>query len=526
MRRATGTSRVLLTTPIFYVNAKPHIGHLYTAVLADYFKRVYELLGYTPILSTGTDEHGMKVYNAAFKAGFGTHTLGFCDQNSKAFQTMMDSAGVSYDIFTRTTDAKHKVAVANFWQNLASHGAIFKGKHKGFYSSVEEAFIPSNEVMFNFTAKRHTHAKTGAVLEEVEEENYLFPIGKFKNKLKELYHVDGTGKIKIPDKFRTQIMTELNSLPNELSISRPTSRSSWGILVPNDPSQTIYVWLDALVNYYTALGYPDTAPEKFPSMVHLVGKDIIRFHSLLWPALLTANDCPPPAQILVHNFWLMDNVKMSKSLGNVVPAETVLLKYGQNATRFYLLKEGPYERDETFTEGKIPALYNAHAVNEFANSLSRITSSKIISRSTTGSFTVAQDPSEKDLTFAEWFNTALKQVYSEGNQATPAQNIDLIIKLLQGLNKYINDTSFWNKPPEEASVTLGTIYEALKSVCVLLYPIMPQYATKTEQFFKIGAAGPENKRKMDSCGIKVHKGKMISFEPAAKKYGFIKRIKA
>jgi len=200
--------------------------------------------------------------------------------------------------------------VQSFWNSLNSKGNLNKGIHSGFYSSTEEAFVPKNEVLYDYVKKRHVHIKTGSIVETQEETNYLFTIGKYKEKLKKAWS-DPTNSIKITEKFKPQVLAELKDLPDAMSVSRPAKRIPWGILIPNDKDQTVYVWLDALVNYYTALGYPKNNPEKdtiFQNMIHVLGKDIIRFHSLFWPAFLAANDFPFPKELIVHNFWLLKNV--------------------------------------------------------------------------------------------------------------------------------------------------------------------------------------------------------------------------
>jgi len=503
--------KVLITTPIFYANAKPHIGHLYTVILSDYTKKIYQLFGYSPLLSTGTDEHGMKIYKAARKAGY--DTLEFCDINAKAFEDMLKAAKVDYDVFTRTTSKEHKEAVIVFWKALKNK--IRLGKHIGYYSSVEEAFVPENEVMRNYKERIYIHTKTGNTLNKVFENNYLFPLGEYREQLKEIYDKD---KIKLTQSIKNQILAEINSLTQDVSISRPRVRVNWGLTVPDDEEQSIYVWLDALVNYYTALKYPITNPkdnELYSNIIHIIGKDIIRFHSILWPAFLLANDYPLPREIITHNFWLMDGNKISKSLGNVVSTESVLKTYGSDLIRWHLLKQGPFDHDEIFLEDKIVKADNVR--KEFANTVTRIMSSNPMKRSN-GLLLVSEEPDITTKEFVGEFNRIAGSVYSLN--VNPTESIGKLISLMRLTNRYIDETRFWTASEEKVKVIVGTICEALKATCVLLYPVVPEYILKAIEFFGIR----KEDFNIEKAKIEIHKGKEVTFNYGARDKTFIDKF--
>ena len=409
-----------VTTPIFYVNAAPHVGHLHSMVLADVLKRWQRLM--TPnrdvsstlhpeptpypmsLLSTGTDEHGLKVQQAAERAGVSPQSL--CDTNSDRFRALAAAAGVEYDFFARTTAPEHRSAVQHFWRQLVKSGLVYKDSRSGWYSVGDECFYKNAEVsrMVEPRTGRLGYASTvtGSEVTWVDEENYHFRLTAFKDKLLELYGVATGNTIGkgmhatadvLPRERRNEVISWIKTSLSDLSISRPSSRLNWGIPVPDDPSQTIYVWVDALVNYIVQAGYPDAPnfpravsksnditglsepsfetpsqqsdeqtqalpPSPWPADVHIIGKDILRFHCIYWPAFLMAVGLPQPRLFLTHAHWKMDNRKMSKSLGNVVDPMKQLERWGRDPLRYFLMAEaGAMADDRNYSNDRVMMRY-------------------------------------------------------------------------------------------------------------------------------------------------------------------------
>ncbi len=325
-------STYYVTTPIFYVNGSPHIGHAYTAIAADVVARFKRLEGVDTWFLSGTDEHGQKVEKAASDAGLAPQD--FTDRVSGEFKEMLALLDVSNDDFIRTTEQRHKAGVTVLWERLAASGDIYLGHYEGWYAVRDEDFYA--EADLTTLADGTRLAPTGAPVEWVREPNYLFRLSAYQDKLLAYYEAnpDFVG----PAGKRNEMLSFLRGGLRDLSVSRTSFR--WGMAVPGDPDHVMYVWLDALANYITALGYPDeTGPlwRFWPADLHLVGKDIQRFHAIYWPAFLMAAGLPVPRRIFAHGWWTIDGAKMSKSVGNVVGPADLVARYGVDATRFFLL---------------------------------------------------------------------------------------------------------------------------------------------------------------------------------------------
>lgn len=380
----TGLSRLLyITTPIFYVNAKPHLGHIYSMLLADTRIRWEQLdPEKKTYFLTGTDEHGLKIQAVAEKEGVLPKEL--VDQVSQNFQNLAYAFNVRPDRFIRTTDPDHVKVVQLFWKLMEEKNLIYKSFHSGWYSVSDEAFYSEGQVhdiMDPKTGKkRKVSIESNSEVFFHDEENYFFKLSAFKDRL--IGFLKSNPTFVYPPQKGSELLRliEMEDL-EDLSISRPSSRLSWGIDVPNDPSQKIYVWFDALINYLTAAGYPDLCHEEsdciWPALTHIVGKDIIRFHCVYWPAFLMAADLPLPKQVVVHSHWLSQGVKMSKSLGNVVDPMNLSQYYGADSTRLYLMEQANIAVDCRFSED---ALYLSRAVlmNKWANICSRIQGGKFL----------------------------------------------------------------------------------------------------------------------------------------------------
>ena len=366
-----------VTSPIFYVNAAPHAGHLYTLVLTDVLKRWQKLRGDNrAVLLTGTDEHGMKIQKAASKAK--VDVKAFCDQHASEFEELAKVANVDYDRFMRTTDPDHKVAVEYFWRELNLNGYIYESKHEGWYSVSDETFYPESKVHLvlepSSGRKMHASMETGKEVEWTSEVNYHFKLSSFKDRL--LEHYKSHPDFIVPSTRMNEMIGEIENGLTDLSISRPATRLTWGIRVPDDPSQTIYVWLDALVNYLTMAGYPFTtgvaAGSVWPPECQVIGKDIIRFHCIYWPAFLMALDLPLPKQFLSHAHWTMNRAKMSKSEGNVVNPFFAINRFGVDVMRYYMVHDGGIVDDADYENLFIVDRYKKDLQGGLGNLLSRV----------------------------------------------------------------------------------------------------------------------------------------------------------
>ena len=355
----------------------PHVGHLYTLVLTDIFKRWALLRGHQrAVLLTGTDEHGMKIQRAAQKAN--TDTKLFCDETMKQFDRLARKANISYDRFIRTTDPDHKEAVQHFWRELNHRGYIYEAKHEGWYSISDETFFPKSAVhLIRDPAtgrKMMVSIETGREVDWTSETNYHFRLSAFQDRL--LEHYERNPEFIRPSAKMNQVIQEVKAGLEDLSISRPVERLTWGIRVPNDDSQTIYVWLDALINYLTQAGYPfsDGKGEgtEWPPNVQVIGKDISKFHCIYWPAFLMALNLPLPRRILAHAHWTMNRAKMSKSAGNVGNPFFALDRFEVDTIRYYMAHDGGITDDADYENAYIIERYKKSLQGAIGNLVSRI----------------------------------------------------------------------------------------------------------------------------------------------------------
>ncbi|NXH23012.1 SYMM protein, partial [Bucco capensis] len=394
---ATGPGRrLLLSTPIFYANGPPHIGHLYSALLADALHRYRGLRGVGPgRLSTGTDEHGLKIQQAAAAAGTSTSEL--CEQISGLFHQTFTQAAVSFTHFTRTSEPRHQQAVQHFWGALQDAGALYKGSYEGWYCTSEECFLPESQLAERRDTQGHpckVSMETGHQVHWTKEENYMFRLSAFREPLRSWLR-DNPQAI-CPEPFQQRVLRWLDEDLPDLSVSRERSRLQWGIPVPNDPTQTIYVWVDALVNYLSVVGYPETHGEWWPAAHHVVGKDILKFHAIYWPALLLAAGLAPPERLLVHSHWTVRGQKMSKSLGNVIEPSACIRRYTLDGFRYFLLRQGVPERDCDYYEEKVVKVVNAELADALGGLLNRSTAPSINPSNTYPRFSEACFPKLSD----------------------------------------------------------------------------------------------------------------------------------
>ena len=476
-----------ITTPIYYANDKPHIGHAYTTLLADVLTRYHRLLGYDTYFLTGTDEHGQKVQQAAGERGVTPQAQ--VDEFHKRFKDLWEKLDIQYDRFIRTTDKDHREHVQRCLQELYDRGEIYLEEYEGWYSVGEERFYTDDELVDG------KDPVSGRPVEWIKERNYFFRMGKYRDRL--IQHIEDNPDFIQPDFRRNEVLGFLRQDLNDLCISRPTSRLSWGIPLPFDEGFVTYVWFDALLNYETGvLGFqfPD-GKEAWPADYHVIGKDILTTHSVYWPTMLMGMGHELPRHIFAHGWWLTkstdegvestDGEKMSKSKGNVVDPLAYAEQYGVDATRFFLMRDMVLGKDATFTHELFVTRVNTDLANDLGNAVNRI--NKFVHSKCGG---VLPEPGE--LTAAE---TELRELATHAKDKTIdlIQNIKLsfaleeISLLVRGVNKYLEGRAPWHvaknvkddgSPESEAArAELGTILytagEALRIALSLLYPVMP-----------------------------------------------------
>ncbi|KAL2263598.1 hypothetical protein VTK26DRAFT_6065 [Humicola hyalothermophila] len=497
---STADKPYYVTTPIFYVNAAPHLGHMYSMVLADVFKRWQTLLGNRAILCTGTDEHGMKVQQAATLHDMDPKL--FCDENAEKFQELAKLSRVEYDRFIRTTDDDHVQAVEHFWFLLRERGLIYETKHEGWYSVSDECFYPESQLIKYqepFTGAVYmASAETKNKVEWVEEKNYCFRMTELKGRLLEFYEKNPDW---IEPAYRmNEVVDWVKNHLEDLSISRPVQRLSWGIRAPDDPSQTIYVWVDALINYLTASGFPAWAPGQshlggWPADVQVLGKDILRFHCVYWPALLMALDLPLPKKMLIHSHWTLNKRKMSKSLGNVVNPLYAINRWGIDTVRFYLLFEGGIVDDADYNNKTLVVKYKKYLQWGFGNLLGRLTRSKmwklqeIVANASSEGASAPPQPAKRMQETLDDFERVLEElapsVARHMEQLNPVAAIRQIMEAGTQVNEFLTLTQPWSliksELPENKVLAERVLFlaaESLRISGILLQPFLPDKAAR------------------------------------------------
>jgi methionyl-tRNA synthetase len=458
-----------VTTPIFYVNGSPHIGHAYTAIAADVIARFKRLDGEDVRFLSGTDEHGQKVEKAARDAGLDPQA--FTDRVSAEFRTMLTTLNISNDDFIRTTEPRHKAGATALWEKLFAAGDIYLGHYEGFYAVRDEDFYGEDELTTLPDGTRI--APTGAPVEWVREPNYLFRLSAYQDRL--LAHYEANPDFVGPAGKRNEMLAFIRGGLNDLSVSRSSFR--WGIPVPNDPDHVMYVWLDALANYITALGYPaeDTALRRFwPANLHLVGKDIQRFHAIYWPAFLMAAGLPVPRRIFAHGWWTIDGAKMSKSVGNVVDPHDLVVKYGLDPVRFFLLREVPFGNDGDFSHRALVSRFTTELANDLGNLAQRFLS--LIAKNCGGLLPEAGPRTEADselLAAAEALPASLREKI---DRQALGEAIEDVWRVIRAGNAYIDHQAPWalrrTDPPRMAHV-LRVLADVQRIIATVLLPFMP-----------------------------------------------------
>jgi methionyl-tRNA synthetase len=465
-------SKFYITTPIYYVNASPHIGHAYTTIACDAIARRQRMIGADTFFLTGTDEHGQKIQRAAEAAGKSPQQL--TDAVSAEFRALWDRMGITYDDYIRTTSDRHKLGVQELWRRIRDNGYIYKGSYTGQYCVFDELYV-------DVVGPGAPCPECGRPTETVKEENYFFKLSAFTDQLLQLYTTQPD--FIRPETRRNEVISFVRSGLRDLSISRSTF--SWGIPVPDDPKHVIYVWLDALANYITALGYGAADDAKFkkfwPADVHMIGKEIVRFHCVYWPAFLMAARLPLPKSIIAHGWLLFEENKMSKSRGNIVRAETILDVLGNDALRYFLLREVVFGQDGSFSFDALVQRYNSDLANGLGNLASRTLA--MITRYFRGEVPYPSHAAARisaDDVIAELAKKTVADFHALFAQYQFSRALETAWGLVAAVDKYIVENEPWalaEKQDENSRARLATVLytsaEALRIVTALAHPVIP-----------------------------------------------------
>ena len=452
-----------LTTPIYYVNDKPHIGHAYTTILADVLTRFHRNSGEDVFFLTGLDEHGQKVQQAAEKHGVDPQK--HCNEMAPRFLKLWENLHIQNDDFIRTTEKRHVDVVQHILQKVYDKGDIYEDEYEGLYSVSEERFITEKE------------ADSGEFrdIKELKEKNYFFKMSNYQQAL--IDHIKNNPDFIQPKHRKNEVLGFLKQPLEDLCISRPKSRLGWGIELPFDSDYVTYVWFDALINYITAPGYnvnEENFNKYWPANYHLIGKDILTTHSVYWPTMLMSANIPLPQAIFAHGWWLIGESKMSKSLGNVVDPLGLIEEYGVDSVRYYLMREMVLGQDASFTIESFIKRYNSDLANDFGNLLSRI--SNLLKKFFDGRIPQDEDDSAEGLDVKSKAVETVAIVREKIEVMRVNEAIEIILQFVRSINKYIETKAPWKlakEEPEIAGKVLFTAAEALRVSAILLSPIMP-----------------------------------------------------
>lgn len=496
-------SKFYITTPLYYVNDKPHIGHSYTCVVADVLARYRRLKGDDVFFLTGTDEHGEKIESEARKRNMQPQEL--ADEMVVNFKKLWQSLSISYDDFIRTTEERHTKVVQKFFQNLVSSGNVYKGKYSGWYCTPCESFWTETQL------KDDKCPECGREVHRLEEDGYFFKMSKYGDILLQYYN--DHPEFVNPSSRRTEVVNLVKEGLKDLFITR--KKLSWGIPVASEPELAIYVWFDALLNYISAVGYLEDKSRfecLWPADVHFVGKDILKFHAVIWPALLLAAGLPLPRRVLAHGWWMAEGRKMSKSIGNVVDPGALIERYGADALRYFFLREISLGLDGCFSISALEKRFNGDLANDLGNLLNR--TATMVEKYFQGVVPDSKEYREID-----------NQIISEAKEIP--QKIDVLMEKLDysvvletiwqfinRLNKYIEDVKPWQLKKENSPALATVIYtlvESLRIIAILVFPFMPGKAA--EMWDQIGMEESIDKVRFNELkwgllkpGTKVKKG--------------------
>jgi methionyl-tRNA synthetase len=476
-----------VTTPIYYVNDVPHIGHAYTTIAADVIARFKRLQGNKVFFLTGTDEHGQKIERTAESNG--EKPIELADRVVKRFKNLSDVLNITNDDFIRTTEERHRISVEEIFRRVEEAGDIYLSEYEGWYDVRNEAFITETqleEILSLPDDKR-------PVIEKVKEESYFFKLSKYQEPLLEYYkdHPDFVS----PNYRLNEVVKFVEGGLRDLSISRTTF--TWGIAVPGNPKHVIYVWFDALTNYLTGVGFPDNEKmlsENWPADVHLVGKDILRFHAVYWPAFLMSAGIALPKKVFAHGWWTVEGEKMSKSVGNVVDPYQVVEEFGADVFRYFLMREIPFGQDGDFSKNSIIARVNGELANGLGNLVSRTLG--MIEKYFEGIVPQPGELRDEDKSLRTKALSSVELVEKEMDDIAFHKALVSLWDFIGDVNRYVDESAPWilakEKNEERLGTVLWTIVQAIGVVTILIYPFMPESAEKIWE--RLGSSQPLNSK--------------------------------
>ena len=472
------SSNYYITTPIYYVNDVPHIGHAYTTLACDVIARFKRLDGFNVFFLTGTDEHGQKVELAAKNKGVAPKE--FVDEVSQNFRSLLKCMNFSNDDFIRTTEKRHLDSCEKIWKKLLENGSIYLDKYSGWYSVRDEAFYSETEIVDGT-------APSGAPVEWVEEPSYFFNLSKWEDKLLKFY--EENNNFILPNSRRNEVISFVKGGLKDLSVSRTSF--SWGVKVPNNDDHIMYVWLDALTNYLSACNYSssenDALSKFWPADIHMVGKDIIRFHAVYWPAFLMAAELPLPKKIFAHGWWTNEGNKISKSLGNVIDPFDLVDKYGVDQIRYFLMREVPFGNDGDFSNSQLINRINSDLANSYGNLFQRVTS--MIFKNCNEVIPIRpNDFQDEDLKLINSIRNSLQNYRSLMDEQKFDQFLKNIWLVISDANKYVDNQAPWSLKKNDfqrMEVVLYTLIETIRQISIMLQPFIPNTSKSILDYIQI-----------------------------------------
>ncbi len=490
---SNNNKKFYITTAISYVNGAPHLGHAYEALLTDVMARFKRLDGYDVHFLTGTDEHGEKILKTAYENNIDIHS--FIDKNAMQFKEMCIDLNISHDSFIRTSEPRHYEASKALWRKLKENGDIYLGKYEGWYSIREEGYFTEDELTKDLKTGKFI-SPNGTPVEWVEEESYFFRLSAYGEELLE-YFKENPNFIQ-PQSRMNEVKSFVEGGLRDLSISRHKSRLDWGIPVPDDENHVMYVWLDALTNYITALGYPDidgdTYKKFWPADYHVIGKDIIRFHAVYWPAFLLSAGIELPKAIFSHGFILMDGTKMSKSLGNVSAPSDLVDLFGLNALRYFLMREIPHGQDGNFAYDQAVQRINADLANGLGNLAQRTLS--MIYKNCDGAYPQAGEYNQDDKDLQALSFSKITDMRNHVKSFAFNKALASLQELISAGDGYADSQAPWvlkKENPERMKTVLYVLADAIRCIAIMILPYTPDAANKLLDQMKI----PEKERTFD-----------------------------
>ncbi len=457
------------------------MGHAYSSIIADFFARLKRIQGFNVYFLTGTDEHGQKIQRAAEEKKM--DPLLFCDEISKTFRDLSDTLNLSNNDFIRTTEKRHAKSVENLWNILEKKGEIYLSKYSGWYSVSDEAFYTQSEIEDLDGIKKSI--SSGSKVEWVEEESYFFKLSNWQDKLIEFYNKNPD--FILPETRKNEVISFVKSGLKDLSVSRKSF--NWGIKVPSNEDHVIYVWLDALTNYLSALNYPNESDDLYksfwPADLHLIGKDILRFHAIYWPAFLLAADIEPPKRVFGHGWILSGDEKMSKSKGNILDPLEIIDNYGLDPLRYYLIKEVSFGNDGNISQEKLESCINSDLANNYGNLCQRVLA--FCEKNANLEVPAIEHLTEEDKIILNQYTKYYDNLIMYSDNQDVNSYINFIVEQLFSANKYFNDQEPWKKKNDKLRMNtiIYVALELIRKVTILLYPIIPSSSLKVLGLFGI-----------------------------------------